>query len=89
MPPLLTLLGKPDCHLCHEMRLVVERVLADGGPALIVRDISEDPALEERYRLDIPVLLLDGRELARHRVTEEAFRERLRSAGVATGSAGS
>ena len=88
MPPVLTLLGKPDCHLCHEMRRVVERVAADAGLALVERDIAEDPELADRYRLEIPVLLLAGEEVARHRVTEAALRERLRRAGVGGGSPG-
>ena len=29
--PRLTLLGKPDCHLCHAMRAVAEAVLPEFG----------------------------------------------------------
>jgi hypothetical protein len=85
----VTLLGKPDCHLCHEMRNIVERVLITCDGTLIERDVCEDPELEKRYRLEIPVLLLGGQELARHRVTEAVLRERLERAGFGGGSAGS
>ena len=81
--PVLTLLGKPDCHLCHEMAAVVRRVLGEIGGRLVERDVREDPELEKRYRLEIPVLLREGRELARHRVTEAELRERLREASTA------
>lgn len=75
--PRLTLLGKPDCHLCHEMREVVLRVLAERGGSLLERDVREDPELERRYRFEIPVLLLGERELGRQRISESELRERL------------
>jgi hypothetical protein len=79
-PPTLTLLGRPDCRLCHEMRAVAERVLLE--PARVVeRDVREDPELEKRYRLEIPVLLWGEREVVRHRVTEAELRRRLQELG--------
>ena len=47
----------------------------EGFPAfvlfvLVEVDISGDPALERRYGHDIPVLLIDGVETARHRIDE-------------------
>ena len=73
----LVLLGKPDCHLCHVMREAVERVIADYDVGLIVRDVRDDPELERRYVLEIPVLLLGQREVARHAVSESQLRGRL------------
>ena len=72
----LTLLGQPGCHLCHQMRLVVERVLAGRGTVLVEEDVRRDPGWS-RYRLEIPVLLLDGAEIARHRVDENELRRLL------------
>jgi glutaredoxin-like protein DUF836 len=46
------------------------------------RDLRLDPELEALYRHDIPVLLLDGREVARHRVTAPDLRARLREMAV-------
>jgi hypothetical protein len=79
-PHTLTLLGKPDCHLCHEMRAVAERVLVEPA-RLVERDVREDPELEKRYRLEIPVLLWGDREVVRHRVTEPELRRRLQELG--------
>ena len=81
----LTLVGKPDCHLCHEMRAVVERVLAERPRALtlVERDVRDDPEWARRYLVEIPVLLLNGIEVVRHRVTEAALLERLAAMGVA------
>ena len=42
--------------------------------ALIEIDISTDFALERRYGQDIPVLLIDGAEVARHRIGEHDLR---------------
>ena len=81
----LTLLGKPDCHLCHEMRDLVRRVLGEGESAaavLVERDVSDDPVLERRYVFEIPVLLADEREIARHRIEEEDLRTRLAALGL-------
>ena len=75
--PVLLLLGKPGCHLCEVMREVASAVAAELGLALEERSILSDPALEELYRYDIPVLLLDGREVARHRVDAAFLRARL------------
>ena len=69
--PRLTIYSKPDCHLCHEMKDVVQRVLC-GRPDIPLEeiDISNDPALLDRYGLEIPVLMIDGKKVAKYRVTD-------------------
>jgi glutaredoxin-like protein DUF836 len=74
---ILTLLGKPDCHLCHEMHEVVAPVAAELGLTLVERDVGEDPELKRRYALDIPVLLAGEVEVARHRTSADELRRRL------------
>ena len=89
MPRRLTLLGKPGCHLCHEMRAVVETVLAGMDAVLVEEDVRHDAGWQ-RYRLEIPVLLLDGDEVARHRIGEADLRRLLEARGVgATSRSGS
>ena len=69
--PRVTIYSKPDCHLCHEMKTVVQRVLRDrAGIRLEEIDISSDPVLLDRYGLEIPVLVIDGKKVAKYRVTE-------------------
>ncbi len=75
------LLGKPGCGLCAEMREVVERALPALGARLVERDITQDPELERRYVFEIPVLLYEGKEVARHRIGPEELLTRLRAAG--------
>ena len=67
----LTIYSKPDCHLCHEMKAAVQRVLRGRTDIPLEEiDISNDPALLDRYGLEIPVLMIDGRKVAKYRVTE-------------------
>jgi glutaredoxin-like protein DUF836 len=74
---ILTLLGQPGCHLCHEMHAVVAPVAADLGLTLVERDVREDPELKRRYALEIPVLLAGDVEVVRHRTSAQEVRRRL------------
>lgn len=77
--PRLTLYGRRDCHLCRVMAAVVREVTA-GTPGMVVEevDVDRDPELRAAYGTDVPVLLVDGAEAFRHRVTAAALRSRLR-----------
>jgi thiol-disulfide isomerase/thioredoxin len=84
----LTIYSRPGCHLCDEMKAVVQRVADAAEPPLAVEeiDITTDPALEARYGLEIPVLLVDGRKVAKYRIDEAALLRILRDpAGEAGG----
>jgi hypothetical protein len=81
-PLRLTLYSKPGCHLCDEMKGVLLRVAADVPLALDEIDISTDAALSAQYGWDVPVLMLGGRKLAKHRITEDELRRRLRPGAV-------
>jgi len=67
----LTLYSRPGCHLCEEMKAIVRGVVERYGEPVAIDeiDISTDPELEARYGLEIPVLLLNGRKIAKYRVT--------------------
>jgi hypothetical protein len=62
---------------------VVRRVITPQT-SLVEADVRSDPGWLQQYRYDIPVLLCDGREIARHRVTEADLRARLAAAGLPT-----
>ena len=81
--PHLTLYSKPGCHLCDEMKHVVDAVARRVTLSLEIVDISNDPRLLELYELEIPVLLIDGRKAAKYRVTERDLEERLKRNGPA------
>jgi glutaredoxin len=73
----LALYSKPGCHLCDEMKLVVERVSARVPLTLEVVDITTDANLLEHYGLDIPVLFINGQKAAKYRITEQELEARL------------
>jgi glutaredoxin len=79
--PSVTFYGKPGCHLCDEAREVVERVRATHRFDLTEVDVSLDPLLHRRYGERIPVLELDGEEVAEFFVSEASLRERLDRVG--------
>ena len=70
----LTIYSKPGCHLCDEMKSLVHRIITqqsnDDAIELDEVDISSDSALLDRYGLEIPVLLIDGKRAAKYRVSE-------------------
>ena len=73
----VTLYGKPGCHLCEEGRAVVERVRAEHPFELVEVDVSLDPVLHRRYGERIPVVALDGEELFEFFVDEALLAERV------------
>jgi glutaredoxin len=75
--PVLTLYGKPGCHLCDDARAVVGKALAGRDVALREVDVTLDPALERRYGERVPVVAVDGEELFDYVVDPYALRERL------------
>ncbi|MFD4577830.1 glutaredoxin family protein [Streptomyces sp. NPDC058417] len=76
---LVTLIGKPGCHLCDDARTVVETVCADLGVPWERKDITEDPALHDLYWEQVPVVLVDGEQHTFWRVDEGRLRRELMS----------
>ncbi len=66
----LTIYSRPGCHLCEEMKAVVERVQLARAFELRELDISGDAELERRYGTELPVLELDGKKIAKYRLDE-------------------
>ena len=68
---LLTLYSRPGCHLCDDMKAVVDRVARSIPLTIDIVDISADRQLEAQYGPEIPVLLVNGKKAAKFRVSEE------------------
>jgi len=73
----VTLLSKPGCHLCEDARAIIEAVCADLGVTWEEHDITGDQALFDRYRDEIPVTLIDGKQHDFWRVNEDRLRAAL------------
>ena len=77
----LTLIEKPDCHLCDDALAVVQTVLADYSDVTLERrSILDDAELMEKYVEEIPVLLIDGAVHNIWRVNEARLRTALEEA---------
>lgn len=58
-----------DCHLCEEMLAELQALGRTLSlPPIEVVDVDSDPILRRRHGLDVPVLLLDGTVVCRHRL---------------------
>lgn len=53
------LYAKAGCHLCDDAREILEDWAADHALEIQEIDIRRDPALFERYRYRIPVVVVD------------------------------
>lgn len=73
----VTLYTRPGCHLCDEARSQIAPLLAEFGARLREVNIDADPVLRERYNLDVPVIFLGDRKIAKHRVDPSQFRRHL------------
>ena len=80
----VTIYSRPGCHLCDDMKAIVQRVARTIPLSIEEIDISKDAALEAEFGLEIPVLFVAGKKAAKYRVGEEDLRKIL--AGRAGGA---
>jgi predicted thioredoxin/glutaredoxin len=75
----LTVVHRQDCDLCDEM---VAELQSLGRkirlPPVSIVDVDGDPELLRRYGLNVPVLLLDGTVVCKHRLDVDELRRLLR-----------
>lgn len=76
-PRSLVLYSKPGCHLCEELRAELDDMRPELDFSIEEIDITSESALFERYRHEIPVLMMDGEEIGRGRVDIRDVRHRL------------
>lgn len=73
----VTIYSKPDCHLCDLAKKVVDRVRQSHPFELEIRNIEDDPIDFDRYKIAIPVITVEGKEIARYRLSERQLVEAL------------
>ncbi|MFG6402056.1 MULTISPECIES: glutaredoxin family protein [unclassified Microbacterium] len=79
----LTLIGKPDCHLCDVAGEIVDVVIADlpaeAADAVVVEQVSilDDPSLHALWWEKIPVVLINGDLHAHWRLSADRLRTAL------------
>lgn len=84
-PVRITLIGKPDCHLCDDAQAVVGRVLesllADGvATELVELNILDDRELAAQYSEEIPVVRIGEKRHSIWHVDPEKFELAVRKA---------
>ena len=67
----IVLYSKPGCHLCDVARESLEELAAEIRFDLDEVDIRDDPEIFERYRYRIPVVWMDGSEIAEGRISAQ------------------
>ena len=73
----LTLMSRPGCHLCDEMRREVDALLGDRPHEWDVVDVDSDAELARRYGDSIPVLFVNGHLFAKIRLPRLSSKFRL------------
>lgn len=63
----VTLYTRVGCHLCEAAEAVIAH-LAPGRAEVHVVDIDTDPHLQSRYTIRVPVVEVDGVEIAEYEV---------------------
>jgi len=69
-PLVVTLYGRAGCHLCDEAAGMLARISKRIPLVVTAIDIESDDALLQRYVFEIPVICVDGAEIARAPVSE-------------------
>jgi predicted thioredoxin/glutaredoxin len=75
----LTVVHRQDCDLCDEMVAELQALARKIRlPPVSIVDVDGDPELLRRYGLNVPVLLLDGTVVCKHRLDVDELHRLLR-----------
>lgn len=81
MPVTITVIGKPDCHLCDEAKAVINDVATDALDVAVEEvHLDDNPLWKELYGELIPVVLVNGVEHAHWRVEKADLAEAVNQA---------
>jgi len=72
--------SKPNCCLCEQAKVILERIRERIPFDLVEEDIRADPAAFAAWRYDIPVVIINGRLAFKLRLEEaevEAYLHRV------------
>ena len=79
----VTIYTRPGCHLCDEAKQAM--LAADCRDLFTLQEINVDldPILIRRYGWDIPVVIINGIETFKHRLTSSEFKREIKRAMTA------
>ena len=77
----ITLYTKPGCHLCEPVAQTIKQAARLRSFQFATRNILDDAGDFERYKHAIPVVTVNGVEVARHRLSLDALLAAIDGAG--------
>lgn len=79
IPIPLVLYSRVGCHLCDMTQQALEALQVLYGFSLQVLDVDEDPLLEQRHGLYVPVLMYQDREIFHYQLDQDKLFEFIQS----------
>lgn len=76
----VTFYSKPGCHLCEDAEELLDALREDYDLRVTWIDITGDLEIYERYKYEIPVVIVEDGGTASGRIDEAALRRALRTA---------
>jgi len=75
----VNLYTRPGCHLCEPVKELILVVQRERGFDFSTVNIEEDAGTLEKYKHAIPVVVVDGREIARYKLRRSQLEDALGS----------
>ena len=77
--PHVVIYSRPGCHLCDEAKAAILSAGCNDQFTLEEINIESDEELLRKYKYDIPVVVIDGREAFIHRIDPRQFVTRIKT----------
>jgi len=71
--PHIQIMSRRECGLCESAKTVVRQAADRGLCTWESIDVDRDKALLVRYGMDVPVVLVNGAEMFRHRIDADTL----------------
>lgn len=68
---------REGCHLCEDVVASLSQLQEELGYKIKQIDIDEDPKLQKKYNVDVPVVMVNDDVIFYHFFDEEALRSAL------------
>ncbi len=81
----VTLYGNANCGLCVQAEAMLKRISHRIPLEVTVVEIDSEAALQRRYLFEIPVVIANGREVARAPIYETTLEDALTEVAEAGG----
>jgi glutaredoxin len=76
---MVTLYTREGCHLCEVVAEQLAKLQTETAFSVETVDVDGDPALAAEYGMEVPVVMLDGKKVAKYHLDEDMLRRRLAS----------